>query len=154
IVLLVICVIAGGVLFVTGNLYSSDVFPVAADGTATSRWEVTSITLELNMLPAIVLALGIISGLLLVVLPSPFLNLVQDPRDLAHAPDCTSRLPPPVGSPKFNPQNPNHQIQFTSKARISKSHAKPSLSGEPSICPISFMTTGKKSICPDATAAA
>ena len=67
-VLLAICVIAGIILLVTGNLYHSHVFPVDA-GSTTSRWEVTTITFQLNMLPAILLSLGIISGLLLVVLP-------------------------------------------------------------------------------------
>jgi hypothetical protein len=43
IALLLVSLIAGIVLLVSGNLYSSQVIDVASGGTSTSRWEVTAV---------------------------------------------------------------------------------------------------------------
>jgi hypothetical protein len=69
IALLLVSVIAGIVLLVSGNLCSPQVIDVASGGTSTSRWEVTAVRFEVNWLPALVLVLATVSGILLAVLP-------------------------------------------------------------------------------------
>jgi hypothetical protein len=68
IALLLVSVTAGIVLLVSGNLCSSQVIDVASGGTSISRWEVTAVRFDVNWLPALVLVLATVSGILLAVL--------------------------------------------------------------------------------------
>ena len=69
IALLAICLIAGIILLVTGNLYSTCVSQVASGGTPSSNWQVSAVEFDLNWLPAVMLALVFVAGLVCVILP-------------------------------------------------------------------------------------
>lgn len=69
ITLLVVSVITGIVLLVTGNLYSSRVLHEESGGTPSGYWQVTAVEFNLNWLCAVPLAVGFAIGLLCTLLP-------------------------------------------------------------------------------------